>query len=970
MVNQQLKHSDLGFLDSKDTSKSFKDALAASSSSHHFPDLVCSTQRGLPSLWIFEEEILALAAPFKFALVGKFSVKRLSLNNIHKHVLIKLSNNLDYNRIFARCTYYVNNYFMKLIKWSPLFDITTESPIIHVWISFPNLRPHLFTHYILHGLGSLFGRPLQIDSAIASGSHPSMARILYLDSIWLGPEKYGYNQKVIFSDFPSFCEYCKVLGHNKMECFHLHPHLRKWSTKKRLTLLYPFLMLNADDLLKASKNTLQHPCSLIKETMVNPNTGNTLNPNNPIDIEPNLDVESISKNNSNGIELMVSLSAISKKNSGNMDIVGIAICTNNDNVDYDFLGVPPPSLPAIEDFNNMIMKCGSKFMWTNNHLWQRLDKILFNFDWVAALSNTMMNRKAPLAYYDGSNDIITFYLKCKRLKHVLRWWKKNVIGNLFENIIKDENKVFLLEDNFMLNNSNENKKYWRQRAISKSLYEGDQNTKYFHARANSKKSKYLSHNIKLQDGSFLENEEDVSKSAIDYFSNDNWHYNLLIDFLHKPMADSIFNIPLDLNRADTMIFNKSKDDEFCSKDVWNAIIFRSSKLMICFSNRWACHIAIIVIMIVFWLLWLERNNSKHLGVNMKCERIIICLELKIYQMYNAKLLLPKHFKGVMSWTNYFQISFDKKNIRNLFSVVYWVKSSFNQFKLNVDGYFSKVGAGYGGIFRNFKGNMVFGSAEKVHNGNVIIAEASALLLGLNLCSQFNIQNVWIESDSLIMFNLNKSNFCNNASLFYIFRIIMNHLKCIEYIISHIPRSGWLARKGFSLRETEIYTSMPNLHDLTCYVIRALLMDLIYMSNWLNLGMRSFYHGFGTLNGFYAIIDLSFDVECQSQLRDAFRSIMNHLKHIEYIISHIPRSGWLARKGFSLREIEIYTSLSNLHVLKGLVRMDKLGFSTFKRWSLISLIIVVSLAGFDLLCYPGSADGPVAGMLHGHHTLEC
>lgn len=211
-----IKPLDPGFLAGKPISRSFKDALSGNSSmSASFPDLRPTTHRGMASLWISEDEIWALAAPFEFSLVGKFSLRRLRLDVLRqfffnlkltcdfyvtlldpRHVLIRLSTDLDYSCVFGRRSYYVNNCQMRLLKWSPLFDINEESPIIPVWIAFLDLRPHLFSHKILHGLGSLFGHPLQIDSATANGSHPSFARVLvkmditknFPSQIWLGPE--------------------------------------------------------------------------------------------------------------------------------------------------------------------------------------------------------------------------------------------------------------------------------------------------------------------------------------------------------------------------------------------------------------------------------------------------------------------------------------------------------------------------------------------------------------------------------------------------------------------------------------------------------------------------------------------------------------------------------------------------------------------------------------------------------------
>ncbi|KAI0496695.1 hypothetical protein KFK09_023019 [Dendrobium nobile] len=104
---------DGGFLNGKPSSKSFREALSGNISP--FFELKISTHRGLPLLWISEAEILSLAAPFNFALVGKFPTNRPSLEAIRKfffnlklngefsvmvlnlkNILIKLGNDLDY----------------------------------------------------------------------------------------------------------------------------------------------------------------------------------------------------------------------------------------------------------------------------------------------------------------------------------------------------------------------------------------------------------------------------------------------------------------------------------------------------------------------------------------------------------------------------------------------------------------------------------------------------------------------------------------------------------------------------------------------------------------------------------------------------------------------------------------------------------------------------------------------------------
>ncbi|PKU64639.1 hypothetical protein MA16_Dca015900 [Dendrobium catenatum] len=185
--------------------------------------------KGFPALLLSEDDIVKLASPYQFTLVGKFTLKRPNLDSIRsffgnlklfgfysiglldpRHVAIQLTNDLDYSRIFSRRAYYINSCQMRLLKWTPYFDIKEESPIVPIWVSFPNLRLHFFNPNVLHALGSIFGRPLKSDQATTSRSRPSVARILVeLDitkkqprEIWLGSEKSGYLQKVEFEKNP------------------------------------------------------------------------------------------------------------------------------------------------------------------------------------------------------------------------------------------------------------------------------------------------------------------------------------------------------------------------------------------------------------------------------------------------------------------------------------------------------------------------------------------------------------------------------------------------------------------------------------------------------------------------------------------------------------------------------------------------------------------------------------------------
>ncbi|KAL0928352.1 hypothetical protein M5K25_000229 [Dendrobium thyrsiflorum] len=238
----------------KSPSRSFKEVVSGNPSEGDIvSSLTHSTVNGVPAVLLSDDAVLKLASPFQFTLLGKFSMRRPNLDAIRlffnnlklsdffsiglldsRHVAIQLSNDLDYSRVFARHAYYINRCQMRLLKWTPFFDIKEESSIVPIWISFPNLRLHFFNPSVLHALGSIFGRLLQTDQATATRTRPSVARVLvevditkkHAKEVWLGSKAFGNMQKVEFEKVPDFCSNCKVHGHHLSECFNLHPNLR------------------------------------------------------------------------------------------------------------------------------------------------------------------------------------------------------------------------------------------------------------------------------------------------------------------------------------------------------------------------------------------------------------------------------------------------------------------------------------------------------------------------------------------------------------------------------------------------------------------------------------------------------------------------------------------------------------------------------------------------------------------------
>ncbi|KAH0451871.1 hypothetical protein IEQ34_019170 [Dendrobium chrysotoxum] len=204
---------DPGFLAGSSKLCSFLDALSGNFSNANFPHLKVTSFHGLPSLWISEEEILAIVATFQFTLVAQAHRRFFGALLNPSHVLINLVNDLDYSRIFSYRSYFLNNCYMNLTKWSSLFDIGVEQSFLY-W-SLLVTCGLTFSHLISF---MLWVRCLVILLKLIMP--PMWAHVPQWHAAWLGPEKFGYIQCVEMGVFPPYCGHCKCLGHLKGDC---HP---------------------------------------------------------------------------------------------------------------------------------------------------------------------------------------------------------------------------------------------------------------------------------------------------------------------------------------------------------------------------------------------------------------------------------------------------------------------------------------------------------------------------------------------------------------------------------------------------------------------------------------------------------------------------------------------------------------------------------------------------------------------------
>ncbi|KAL2471166.1 DNAse I-like superfamily protein [Abeliophyllum distichum] len=282
------------------------------------------------------------------------------------------------------------------------------------------------------------------------------------------------------------------------------------------------------------------------------------------------------------------------------------------------VGGNSPDRRSMEDFSSMILECGveevncnSQFTWSNGIMWEKLDRILVNYQWSAAydgfktealnrdtsdhcpillhcspLSTTpkssfrfqsmwcqhdkllemiKQNWDTPLSPY--SKGLFGFFYKLKWLKSALKRWNKEVFGNIFDEIQKAEKEALDKERHYDTLQSPEartevNRSYanlnkllsqeeafWRQKSGIKWLREGDKNSKFFHAVVKKNRSKNKISQIRDSEGRLILNEAEIQNSAMAYFQS------ILTKESTEDGRDLLESIPNIISLEDNRILN-------------------------------------------------------------------------------------------------------------------------------------------------------------------------------------------------------------------------------------------------------------------------------------------------------------------------------------------------------------------------------------------------------------------------------
>ncbi|PKU71097.1 hypothetical protein MA16_Dca011538 [Dendrobium catenatum] len=107
------------------------------------------------------------------------------------------------------------------------------------------------------------------------------------------------------------------------------------------------------------------------------------------------------------------------------------------------IGGKPPNFHAMEDFNDMILSCNlndigfssNGFTWNKGTMWQRLDRILFNDQWISSFQNTHIEYLTR-TLSDHSPLLINMYNTINNTFQPFRFQNMWLLDDIFDNIVK------------------------------------------------------------------------------------------------------------------------------------------------------------------------------------------------------------------------------------------------------------------------------------------------------------------------------------------------------------------------------------------------------------------------------------------------------------------------------------------------------------------------------------------------------
>lgn len=143
-----------------------------------------------------------------------------------RHVAIRLFLEEEYNLLWLLENPEIEGMHVRFFKWTLMFSMEAESPMIPVWVTLEKLPIFLFDKEALFEIAKLLGKSIKVDEYTASKSKLSQASIFVEVDVsktlpkhlWLNIMGKGVAFKVNYDKVPYYCKNCLKLGHTTSHC--------------------------------------------------------------------------------------------------------------------------------------------------------------------------------------------------------------------------------------------------------------------------------------------------------------------------------------------------------------------------------------------------------------------------------------------------------------------------------------------------------------------------------------------------------------------------------------------------------------------------------------------------------------------------------------------------------------------------------------------------------------------------------
>ncbi|VFQ90762.1 unnamed protein product [Cuscuta campestris] len=171
--------------------------------------------------------------------------------------------------------------------------------------------------------------------------------------------------------------------------------------------------------------------------------------------------------------------------------------------------------------------------------------------------------------------------KLFNLKKELHTWNRTVFGNIFNKTKELESSVLEAELLYDENPTTENRthfhhkkalliqatnnefSYWKQKASIKWIREGDYNTSFFHSLVKERRISQKIHKIRSEDGQWIQDKDDLLKEANFYFQQ------LYSKKVSENTEDFLSHIPKLLTVDDNSLLTQLPNEEEVKDAIWN-----------------------------------------------------------------------------------------------------------------------------------------------------------------------------------------------------------------------------------------------------------------------------------------------------------------------------------------------------------------------------------------------------------------